>query len=126
MATQEPDSGDPFSSGGGASAFDVAGFLRLLLRLWWIPAALLVLGIVVGLVLVKNAKPDFLATSEIKIERRSSTAAISLSNSPLTVEGAPYPEDLKTIEKSFVNPMLIKRVVQEIKSAGLEGLTLGG
>ena len=126
MSTQEPDSGDPFSSGGAASAFDVAGFLRIVLRLWWIPAALLLLGIGVGLVLVKNAKPDYLATSEIKIERRSSTSAISLSNSPLTVEGAPYPEDLKTIEKSFVNPMLVRRVVQEIKSAGLDGLTLGG
>lgn len=126
MVTQEPDSGDPFSSGGGASAFDVAGFVRIALRLWWIPAACLFVGIGVGIVLVKSAKPDYLATSEFKIERRSATSAISLSNSPLTVEGAPYPEDLKTIEKSFINPMLVRRVVQEIKSAGLEGLTLGG
>ena len=126
MANLEPDSVDPFSSGGGAPAFDVAGFLRITLRLWWIPSVLLLLGIGVGVVLVKNAKPEYLATSEFKIERRSSTAAISLSNSPLTVEGAPYPEDLKTIEKSFVNPTLINRVVQEIKSAGLDSLTLGG
>jgi capsular exopolysaccharide synthesis family protein len=126
MSTQEPDSGDPFSSGGGAAAFDIAGLLRTALRFWWIPSALLLLGIVVGLVLVKTAKPEFLATSEIKIERRAATSAISLSGSPLTVEGAPYPEDLKTIEKSFVNPTLVKRVVQEIKSSGLDGLTLGG
>lgn len=126
MSTQEPDSGDPFSSGSGASAFDMAGFLRASLRLWWIPAACLLIGIGVGVYLVKNSKPEFVATSDLKIERRSSTAAISLSNSPLTVEGAPYPEDLKTLEKSFVNPMLVKRVVQEIKSSGLDGLTLGG
>jgi succinoglycan biosynthesis transport protein ExoP len=126
MSTQEPESGDPFSSGSGASAFDVAGFLRTSLRLWWIPAACLLIGIGVGVYLVKISKPEFVATSDLKIERRSSTAAISLSNSPLTVEGAPYPEDLKTLEKSFVNPMLVRRVVQEIKSSGLDGLTLGG
>jgi len=126
MSTQDPDSGDLFSSGGGAAAFDFAGFLRTSLRLWWIPAAFLFLGLGAGLFLVKNAPPEFLATSEIKVERRASTSAISLSGNPLTVEGATAPEDLKTIEKSFVNPMLLKRVVQEIKSAGLDGLTLGG
>ena len=126
MSNQEPDSGDPFSSGSGASAFDVAGLLRASLRLWWIPTAFLLLGLGVGFLLVKSAKPEFVATSDLKVERRASTSAISLSGNPLAVEGATTPEDLKTIEKSFINPMLIKRVVQEIKSAGLEGLTLGG
>ena len=126
MSTQEPDSGDLFSSGGAAPAFDVAGLLRTSLRLWWIPAAFLFFGLGVGVFLVRNAPPEFLATSEIKVERRASTSAISLSGNPLTVEGATAPEDLKTIEKSFVSPMLLKRVVQEIKSAGLDGLTLGG
>lgn len=126
MSTLEPDSGDPFSGGGAGAAFDVAGFLRVALRLWWIPSAFLLLGLGVGIVLVKSAKPEFFATSEIKVERRAATSAISLSGNPLTVEGATAPEDLKTIEKSFVNPMLLRRVVQEIKSAGLDGLTLGG
>ena len=126
MSTQEPDSGDLFSSGGGVPAFDMAGFLSTCLRLWWIPAASLFLGLGAGVFLVRNAPPEFLATSEIKVERRAATSAISLSGNPLTVEGATAPEDLKTIEKSFVNPMLLKRVVQEIKSAGLDGLTLGG
>lgn len=126
MSTQEPDSGDPFSSGSGAAAFDIAGFLRTSLRLWWIPSAFLLLGIGAGIFLVKNAKPEFVATSDLKVERRASTSAISLSGNPLAVEGATSPEDLKTIEKSFVNPMVVKRVVQDIKSAGLDGLTLGG
>ncbi|MFA7342744.1 MAG: polysaccharide biosynthesis tyrosine autokinase [Terrimicrobiaceae bacterium] len=125
MSTQEPDSGDPFSSGGDP-AFDMAGFLRTSIRLWWIPSAFLLLGLGTGFLLLKTAKPEFVATSEIKVERRASTSAISLSGNPLAVEGATTPEDLKTIEKSFVNPMLVKRVVQEIKSAGLDGLTLGG
>lgn len=126
MATQELESGDPFSSGGGATAFDAAAFLRTSLRFWWIPAAFLLVGIGTGIYLVKSSKPEYVASSEIKVERRATTSAISLSGSPVAVEGATSPEDLKTIEKSFVNPMLIKRVVQEIKSSGLEGLTLGG
>lgn len=126
MAAQELESADPFSSGGGAPAFDVQAFLRTTLRFWWIPAVFLLLGIGVGVYLVKSSKPEYVASSEIKVERRASTSAISLSGSPLSVEGATAPEDLKTIEKSFVNPMLMKRVVQEIKSAGLDGLTLGG
>ncbi len=126
MATQEPNSGDPFSGGGGAAAFDIPTFARTVLRFWWIPAACLLVGTGTGIFLVKNAKPEFIASSEIKVERRASTSAISLSGGPLAVEGATSPEDLKTIEKSFVNPMLMRRVVQEIKSAGLDGLILGG
>ena len=126
MATQDPESGDPFSSGGGAAAFDFAGFLRTSIKFWWIPVLCLVLGIGVGFFLMKNAAPEFVASSEIKVERRASTSAISLSGGPISVEGATSTEDLKTIERSFVNPMVMKRVVQEIKSAGLDGLTLGG
>lgn len=126
MAHLDPDPGDPFSSGGEASAFDIATFLRASLRFWWIPAAFLFLGTATGLFLIKTSKSEYAASSEIKVERRASTSAISLSGSPISVEGATAPEDLKTIEKSFVNPMLTKRVVQEIKSAGLDGLTLGG
>lgn len=126
MANQDAEAGDPFSSAGGASAFDIAAFLQTALRLWWIPLGSLVLGILAGFILVKTAKPEYVATSELKVERRASTSAISLSGSPLSFEGATAPEDLKTIEKSFVNPMLMNRVVQEIKSAGMEGLTLGG
>lgn len=127
MATQEPDTGDPFSSaGGGTSSFSIATFLRAALRFWWIPAAFLLVGTGTGIVLVKNSRPEFIASSEIKVERRASTSAISLSGGPVAVEGATSPEDLKTIEKSFVNPMLMRRVVQEIKSAGIDGLTLAG
>jgi len=126
MATQEPESGDPFSSGGSAPAFDIAAFLRITMRFWWIPALCLLLGSATGVFLVKTARPEYVASSEIKVERRSSTSAISLSGGPLGVEGATAPEDLKTIEKSFVNPMLMRRVVQEIKSAGLDGLTFDG
>lgn len=126
MSTLESDSGDPFSAGEGGSAFDVMGFLRTALRLWWIPAGCLALGLAIGVVLVKRVVPEFVATAEMKVERRASTSAISLSGSPLSVEGATSPEDLKTIEKSFVNPMLMMRVVQEIKSAGMDSLTLRG
>ena len=103
MSPQDPDPSDPFSSGGGGSAFDIAGFLRAALRVWWIPAIFLFLGIGVGLVLLRSTKPEFIATSEIKVERRASTSAISLSGTPLTVEGATAPEDLKTIEESLAN-----------------------
>ncbi len=127
MAAQDLDSVDPFSGGGGgAAAFDVAAFLRVTLRFWWIPVACLFLGVAVGTYFVKSATPEYIASSDIKVERRASTSAISLSGGPLTVEGASAPEDLKTIEKSFVSPMLMKRVVQEIKSSGMESLTLGG
>ncbi|MBE2203397.1 MAG: polysaccharide biosynthesis tyrosine autokinase [Chthoniobacterales bacterium] len=126
MLTQEPDSGDPFSSGSGTSAFDMAGFLRASLRFWWIPTAFLLLGLGAGFFLVKNTTQEFTASSDLKVERRASTSAVSLTGNPLAMEGATTVEDLKTIEKSFINPMLIKRVVQEIKSAGLEGLTFGG
>lgn len=126
MATQDPESDDPFSSGGGAAAFDFAGFLRTAIKFWWIPAICLALGTGTGIFLMKSAAPEYLASSEIKVERRASTSAISLTGSPISVEGATSTEDLKTIERSFVNPMVMKRVVQEIKSAGLDGLTLGG
>ncbi|MEI6072863.1 MAG: polysaccharide biosynthesis tyrosine autokinase [Verrucomicrobiae bacterium] len=126
MASQETNSGDPFSGGGGGAGFDIAAFLRAALRFWWIPAACLLLGAGIGTFLVKNAKPEFIASSEIKVERRASTSAISLSGGPLAVENATSPEDLKTIEKSFVNPMLMRRVVQEVKSGGFDGLVLGG
>jgi len=127
MAEIHPDSEDEFSQSGGASVFDPWTYLAAVKRFWWIPAICVAVGLSAGFLIVKLSQPEFVSTAEIKIERRAASSAISLSGGgSVGWEGATAPEDLKTIEKSFISPMLIERVVAGIREGGFEALMLGG
>jgi len=125
MAAEGLESSDLFSSGGAPAPFDILSFVQTARKFWWIVAVFVFATLVLGVVYLKTAKPVYTATAEIKAERRSATSAISSSGAPIAIEGATTSEDLKTIEKSFISPMLMKRVAQELKNSGLR-YSLGG
>ena len=127
MADFSSESEDAFAPSGGGSAFDPWTFLATAKRFWWIPAMCLAIALGAGILFVRFSKPEFVSTAEIKVERRAASGAVSLtSGNPLAWEGATAPEDLKTIEKSFISPMLIQRSVASIREGGFETLTFDG
>ncbi len=120
------DDEDLFASGdGGSSVFDIRAYLGLLRKYWWFVTGCLLAGLVCGLVLVKLSAPEFISTAEFKVERRAPSGGISLSGSG---QGeATTTEDLKTIEKSFASPALMRRVTAAIRSKeGFEDLRFAG
>jgi len=114
MAFDAESSGDVFSSGGGEAAFDVKKLLETLRKFYWIFAFTLGLGIGLSTLYKKTAQPLYSSTAEIKIERRSATPAVSMSGGAIAYEGATTPEDLKTIEQSFISPMLMRGVIAKL------------
>ncbi len=117
---------DPFVSEGGQSSFDIWSYLNAAKKFWWIIALGLLGGLGVGLVLVQLSEPEFVSTAEIKVERRAASSSISLSGGPMAFEGATTTEDLKTIEKSFASPALMRRVAEKLKELGRDDLFLDG
>ena len=126
MSTQDPAAPDLFSAAEGGSTFDIWGFLWTAKKFWWLVAICIVGGGAVGFVLTRLEKKEYVATAEIKVERRASSSAISLSGMNSVVEGATTPEDLKTIEKSFVNPGLMQRLAPQLRTDAFAGLTFDG
>lgn len=120
------DDEDLFASGGdGASVFDIRAYLGLLKKFWWFVAGCLAAGLACGFVLVKLSTPEFISTAEFKVERRAPSGGISLSGS--SQGEATTTEDLKTIEKSFASPALMRRVTAAIRSKeGFENLRFEG
>ncbi|MDX2080425.1 MAG: hypothetical protein SFU53_06540 [Terrimicrobiaceae bacterium] len=121
---QDPD--DVFASSGGGSSFDVVSYLLAARKYWWLIVLCLGGGLAAGLVAIQMTPPEYVSSAEIRVERRAASSAISLSGGPMTFEGATSTEDLKTIEKSFASPMLMKRVADQIRREDLKDLELGG
>lgn len=118
------DSDDLFDSGEASPAFDIGAYLATLRKFWWIVAVCLGGGLVIGLVLLRMSKPEYISTAEMKIERRAPSSAISLSGSQ--PDSTTTPEDLKTIERSFASPAVMRRVTKVIRSEGFEELRFDG
>ncbi len=114
MAFADESSGDVFSSGGGPAAFDVKKLLETLRKFYWIFACTVALGLGLSFLYLKTSKPLYSSTAEIKIERRSTTQSVSMTGGAMAYEGATTPEDLKTIEQSFISPMLMRRVIAKL------------
>ncbi|MCX7869832.1 MAG: hypothetical protein N2322_07760, partial [Terrimicrobiaceae bacterium] len=123
-AEPETFSGDMFS--GGGSAFDLKTFLWTARKFWWVAAIGLVGGAAAGLWLAKMEKPVYVSTAEIKVERQAGATAITLTGFPRPFESATTPEDLRTIEKSFASPALLRRVAEKIKAGGFESVKFHG
>lgn len=121
---QDPD--DVFASSGSGSSFDVVSYLLAARKYWWMIVLCLGGGLAAGLVAVRMTPPEYVSSAEIRVERRAASSAISISGGPMTFEGATSTEDLKTIEKSFASPMLMRRVAEQIRKADLKTLELGG
>lgn len=126
MNAQDPAAPDLFASAEGGSTFDVWAFLWTAKRFWWLIAICVIAGGAVGFVLARMEKREYIATAEIKVERRASSSAISLSGVSSALEGATTPEDLKTIEKSFVNPGLMQRLAPQLRGDAFAGLEFEG
>ncbi len=92
-------------------AFDINRLIQTAKKFYWLPIVGLAGGLVLALISVKRAVPIYSSTAEIKVERRAPTQAISLGGNGAAQEGATTLEDLKTIEHSFLNPMLMRRVI---------------
>jgi len=114
MAFADESSEDVFSSGGGQPAFDVKKLLETLRKFYWIFALTAALGLGLSYLYLKTTKPLYSSTAEIKIERRSTTQSVSMTGGAMAYEGATTPEDLKTIEQSFISPMLMRRVIAKL------------
>jgi succinoglycan biosynthesis transport protein ExoP len=130
MSTQEsPGAGaeaDIFGAeGGGAGGFDLWGFAAAARRYWWVILAGVVLGLAAGLILVRFIPPEYLASAEIKVERRAESSG-SLSGLRSPFEGATTPEDLKTIERSFASPALMRRIAGQLHGEDFAGLEFDG
>lgn len=110
MAFSDAASDDPFSASGGQSAFDVKTALLTLRKYFWIPILTGGFAVLLAFVYLKTVQPIYRSQAEIKVERRSATQAVSVSGGS-SVDGASDPADLKTIEQSFISPMLMQRVV---------------
>lgn len=109
MAFDDSNSGDMFSSSGGGqpvAAFDLNKLFVTLWKFFWIIPITTLIGLGLAYAVVKTSKPNFRSTAEIKIERRGAgpSAASMIENTT--------PEDLKTIEQSFISPMLMRRVIE--------------
>lgn len=127
MAAQDFNTDDLFSPPAGGSSFDVGSFLRTAGRYWWLIVLCVGGAMAAGTAIIKLSRPEYVATAEIKVERRAPASAVAITGAPLGLEGATTTEDLKTIEKSFVSPMLMRRVVREIRDKGLDtALEVGG
>ncbi|CAN5335934.1 hypothetical protein BH09VER1_BH09VER1_52570 [soil metagenome] len=106
MAFDDNNSGDMFSpSGGQPVAFDLNKLLVTLQKFYWILPITTLIGLGLAYAFVKTSKPNFRSTAEIKIERRGA------GPSAASMMEATTPEDLKTIEQSFISPMLMRRVI---------------
>ncbi len=127
MAFYDPDTTEsPAPPAGGAAAFDLWGYARACLRFWWLIVLCLLLCLGAGVAFTAFSTPVYVASAEIKVERRAGTSAVSLSGAPMGMEGATTVEDLKTIEKSFISPMLMRRIVESIREGDFATLRLGG
>lgn len=130
MSTQdslEGGEGDIFGGeGGGGGGFDLWGFVAAARRYWWIIAIGAGVGLAAGLVIVRFLAPEYIATAEIKVERRAESSGISLSGMRSPFEGATTPEDLKTIERSFASPALMRRIAGKLHGPEFEGLEFDG
>jgi len=116
MAFNDSGSDDVFgggapSGGGGGSAMplDPKKLLAVLKKYFWIPVITAAVGLVLAIFIAKTSKPIYRSNAEIKAERRSSAPSLSSA-----VEGATTPEDLKTIEQSFISPHLMELVIAKL------------
>ncbi len=108
MAFDDTNSGDMFSPSGGqpVAAFDLNKLFVTLRKFYWILPITTLIGLGLAYAFVKTSKPNFRSTAEIKIERRGA------GPSAASVLESTTPEDLKTIEQSFLSPMLMRRVIE--------------
>lgn len=107
------NSADPFSAPSGQGSFDIKKIFETLRRFYWV--LFISVGLCLGLsyLYLKTTKPLYSSTAELKIERRASTPLGSMTGANAQ-EGATTPEDLKTIEQSFISPMLMRRVIEKL------------
>ncbi len=113
MDFDSANSADPFSSPGGQASFDIKKVLETLRRFYWILFITVALGGGLSFLYLKTTKPLYSSTAEFKVERRSTTPSVSMTGAN-ALEGATTPEDLKTIEQSFLSPLLMRRVIARL------------
>jgi len=113
MLNSSPDPSDIFSNSGGGSPFDLAGILHAARRFYWLPLIIAPVAAVVAIVYAKTSTPEYRAIAEIRLESRSVAPAASLSGP--SAEGAMSPEDQNTIVRTFVNPIMARDVVHQLK-----------
>jgi polysaccharide biosynthesis transport protein len=129
MPAPDPITPDVFGGEGGGQgggAFDLWTFVATARRYWWLIAVGAVGGILAGAVLAHFSDPVFIATGEIRVERRETSARLSLSGIPTAFEGATTPEDLKTIERSFASPSLLQKIAGRIHSGEITDISFAG
>lgn len=130
MNPPDPALDDPFSQAAqnpaGAGSFDFKAFLDTLRRLYWIVALTLVFGFVCGKIITRFIRPIYQAQSEIKAERRPSTTGVSLTGGSPAAGSPLLPEDLKTVERTFLTPELMRRVVAKLNLTARAGFLGSG
>jgi polysaccharide biosynthesis transport protein len=128
MPPPDPITPDVFGGEGGGQSggFDLWSFVATARRYWWLVAAGAVGGILAGAVLAHFSDPEFIATGEIRVERRETSARLSLSGIPTAFEGATTPEDLKTIERSFASPSMLQKIAGRIHGGEIGDIAFAG
>lgn len=126
MQTQDPNADIFGGEGGSSGGFDLWTYVSTARRYWWIIGLGAFLGLLAGLVVAHFSVPEYIATAEIRVERREASTRLSISGIPSAFEGATTPEDLNTIEKSFASPSLLYAIATRISEGEFEGLAFGG
>ena len=104
------------AGGGSAMAIDPKKIIALVRKFYWIPMITAAIGLALSIFVWRTSKPVFRSTAEIKAERRAAT-----SSAASMLEGATTPEDLKTIEQSFISAHLMERVIKQLDLNKLDG-----
>ncbi len=104
-----------------AAAFDFKAFLDMLRRHYWIVLLGLLAGLLGGLAFNHFSTPVYRAQAEIKAQRRAATSGVSISGDQLSRETTLLPEDLKTVERTFLTTTLVQRVISKLNLTAREG-----
>lgn len=97
--------------------FDIPKLVNVIRRFLWIPLLTALAGLVIAGFYAKHSKNAYRSTAVIRVERRASAPTTADSTA---FEGATTPEDLKTIEQSFLSPFLMQRVVEKLGLTSLD------
>ncbi len=121
----DPD-GISASTPGAAGAFDVTAILKTALRYYWIPLVTTGMAILAGFAYLKTAEPVYRSSGEIKVERRTDRDPDAEQGEAVSLFENAAAEDLKTIERVFLSPALIDRVIKALDLGARDGFVSKG
>lgn len=91
--------------------FDIAALAQAARRFFWIPLIVVPVAFLASFIFAKTSTPMFRASAELRLESPMIAAAASPGS---TAEGM-SPEELNTVIKTFVNPVVAREVVKKLK-----------